>query len=155
MEENLIKYKDEEIIVKENAESSYMYVVKSGKVILYLHYGEEDEHVLGAVSAGKVFGENGLFLHTSSIYTAVAYGDVTVVKISRENFREFVISHPDSVLGLVDNMSKINLLLKENITLLIEENMGKEAAEEKKEELTVSLAKCSTSGKYHYFGRNK
>jgi len=151
--ENVITYKTDEVIFKENSSTGCMYLVKSGAVVLYLNYGKDNEHLLGAVSHGKIFGENGLNINGVQIYTAVALGDTTVIKITRSNFREYVVNNPDTVLGLIRSLTNVNALLKENIDMLIEEFVIPEKQAAYLDLINTNIAKETAGTGYHFIGQ--
>jgi len=152
--DNVLHFKTDDVIIKENAETFSMYLVKSGAVVLYLNYGMESEHLLGIVSAGKIFGENGLSMGGTNIYTAVALGDTTVVRITRSNFREYVANNPETVVGLIKSLTSINSLLKHNIDILIDEFVVPEHKLEYMNKINSNIAKETVrenlKGAYHY-----
>lgn len=146
--DNLFNYQTDEVIFKEHSQTCGFYLVKSGAVVLYLNYGKANEHLLGVVSAGKVFGENGLAMNGENIYTAVALGDTTVIRIARSDFREFIINHPECVAGIVNNLTIINTLLRDNIDLLLEEHMSIEKRLQYVEQINTEIVKKSLKETY-------
>ena len=52
----LRKVKENDVIVKEGELHTEMYKIVSGKAVVYINYGEEDEYLLGVLSEQQWFG---------------------------------------------------------------------------------------------------
>ena len=58
----------DEIIMREGQRCDAMYKILSGSVVIYMRYGEEDEHIIGVYSKSKCFGEMNVFSEQPCIY---------------------------------------------------------------------------------------
>lgn len=67
-------YKNGELIFRQGEMGSCMYVIQSGKVGIYLNYGEADQAKLTELSAGQFMGEMGLLDKLPRSATAVSLG---------------------------------------------------------------------------------
>lgn len=114
-------FEENEIIIRENEENKYLYMVKSGTVALYMNYGKKNETLLGLCGKNKVFGETGAILDQESPYTAVTYDEAEVMKFSKDELGAFMKGYPDQVLGMFKSLARVNKLLRINCEMLIDE----------------------------------
>lgn len=156
MDKNVSVYKEDKIIVRENKVTPYMCYVMEGSVALYLNYKTKDELLLGICGKGKVFSEMGMLNASPSLYTAVAITDnTTILEITQENFVEFIKKRPESAIGIMKQMSKINTFLKQSVDMLMEELMDKVDAQQRTKELSANIAKYSVRGIQSYIDERK
>jgi len=90
-------YAVHEIIVRQDAPGSSMFVVSSGKVEIVL---EPDGRPLAVTEAGGFFGEMSLLTGSPRTATVRALEDCTLVEVTAEAFRRFVIEKP-AVLSVI------------------------------------------------------
>lgn len=140
------KYAADEIIVREGENTACMYSVISGRVVLYLNYGTKDELLLGIVAKNKIFGELSLTAASPSLYTAVAYDDVTLMEITKDILGSFIESNPHAAIGIINNLSGINSILRKNIDLLLREVQDNADDATRQNELRKNLARYSVRG---------
>ena len=156
MDSNVNCFCEDEIIICEGDTVPCMYYVLSGTALLYLNYHEKDEILLGACSTGKVFHEMGMLNNSPSLYTAVAYSNETkILKITQDNFVEFIKNYPESTIFILKNMARINSMLIKNIELLSEEIMKTTDISKKNKELKESIARYSVRGIEAYINTQK
>lgn len=117
----LENYKEDSIIIKEGATSKKIFVVLEGAVALYMNYGQEDEYLFGVVGKNKTFGEMGALSEASSIYTAVAFSDVKLAWFDERSLGIFFKEYPDYAINMVKNLSKSYMVLKNNLSMALEE----------------------------------
>ena len=99
-------YKNGELIFRQGEMGSCMYVIQSGKVGIYLNYGEADQAKLTELSAGQFMGEMGLLDKLPRSATAVSLGEDTVLEvIDEENFERSFSEDPTKMLSLLQQMS--------------------------------------------------
>lgn len=115
-------YKEDDIILKEKAESRFMYLILQGEVALYSGYQTKEEYLFGLVGKGKTFGEIGLLNHENSIYTAVAVTNVKVAVFSEFELGSFIRNYPDQALGVMRSVARMNKVFKMNLKMVMEEN---------------------------------
>ena len=75
----MLKFHEDDIIMKEGEIYEEMYKIIAGSVAVYIRYGEKEEHLIGIYSKPKCFGEVQVLSDQPSIYTVVAYGDVVLI----------------------------------------------------------------------------
>jgi small-conductance mechanosensitive channel/CRP-like cAMP-binding protein len=87
-------YGDGELIVREGAAGTSMFVVQSGHVVVTV--GPERKEV-ARIDAGGYFGEMSLLTGAPRSATVTAKGDCRVLEIDAEAFRTYVRDHPEVV----------------------------------------------------------
>lgn len=95
-----IKYTDNSIIFCEYEKGDSFYFVKSGKVKLVRKIDNE-ETILDILSPGVFFGEMAIIETEPRSATAIAFGDVVLLKFSSENFENVVLKNNSLVLRLI------------------------------------------------------
>lgn len=127
----MLTYEEDEVILREGEKQDEMYKILSGSVVVYMRYGESDEHVVGIISKGRCFGEWNMFTGQPSEYTFVAYNQVLLMRVSRDSLEEFVCSYPKNALDIMQNMAHSLTMMRKNIDLLLDEVYGKEIQNQK------------------------
>ena len=87
-------YGDGEVIVREGAAGTSMFVVQSGHVVVTV--GPERQEV-ARIAAGGYFGEMSLLTGAPRSATVTAKGDCQVLEIDADAFRTYVRDHPEVV----------------------------------------------------------
>lgn len=126
------KIKADTVILREGESHHEMYKILSGKVALYLHYGQENEYLVGILSEQGCFGEICVLSDEPSIYTVVAYDDVLLLCITQDNFYDFIQNNPRNAIDIMKNMSHDLNIMKFNIKLLMEELKNGQTSENQK-----------------------
>ena len=110
------------VIIKEGETNTPMYKIVSGTVELYNGYGTEQETILGIKSKDDYFGEMGLFSGGKpAIYTAVAYSDLLLMRITDVELEEFMLNNHVDVLRIMRNMADSMYSLKYAMDLYVED----------------------------------
>lgn len=149
----LCYYEEEEIILKEGEVCDEMYKILSGSVIVYLHYGEKDEHVVGVFSKGRCFGEWNVLSDQASIYTYVAYDKVLLMRITKDSLEDFIKNNPKNAIDIMQNMTQSMIMFQKNIELFLDEKTYASQKEEEtlnKAELKKKIMHYSTCGLQGY-----
>ena len=120
------KFRAEEIIMREGEPCDAMYKILSGSVIIYMRFGEIDEHIVGIYSKSRCFGELNIFSKQPCIYTAVAYDDVLLMRITKDSIEEFVTNYPRNTIDIMKSMAENFHVMQKNIELLLEDIYEKE-----------------------------
>lgn len=115
------KYEENELILREGELNVEMFKILSGKVVVYLNYGKEDEYLIGVLSEQRCFGESGLLCQTPSLYTFVAMEEVLIMKIAQAEFDDFLKSNHMNAKNIIMNLAKENATMKCNIEMLMNE----------------------------------
>lgn len=114
-------FAEDEIIVREGETSGEMFKILSGNAALYLHYGEENEYLIGVLSEGKCFGEVSLLAGKPSPYTVTAVDNLMVMRISAEQFESFVRDNTRNAVDIMKNMASRIVMLNANLDMIAEE----------------------------------
>ncbi|MBQ7220289.1 MAG: cyclic nucleotide-binding domain-containing protein [Synergistaceae bacterium] len=120
----MIRCSEEDVILREGETNSEMYKIISGRAVCYLGYGTDEEYLVGTFQEGQCFGEYSLLTGNPGVYTAVAYSDMLLMRIPRDEFTRFVAMNADNSVGIMRNMAKMINILKVNIDLLRGELAG-------------------------------
>ncbi|MBQ7594612.1 MAG: cyclic nucleotide-binding domain-containing protein [Synergistaceae bacterium] len=114
----ILKYSADDIILKEGEINKSIYKVISGRAVCYLNYGTDDEYLLGSLQENNVFGEYSLLTGKPGIYTVVAYSDMLVLRIGRDEFQKFIEMNSDNAIKIMQNMARMLNVMKYNIDML-------------------------------------
>lgn len=117
----LKKYEEDEIIVKEGQLTNEMYKIISGKVAAYINYGEENECLLGVFNEQRTFGESGMLCGRPCMYTIVALEEVLLMKITIEEFDDFINNNNQNARNIIKNLAREVAVMRCNLDLLIED----------------------------------
>lgn len=124
----------DDMILKEGEVSDSMFKILSGSVAVFNRYGEKDEHLIGIYSKGRCFGELNVFSDLPCIYTAVAYNDVLVMRVTGDSLEEFIATNARNVIDIMQNMAHTVRMMQKNIEFLIDDFSQKEDEEQKKKD---------------------
>lgn len=131
-EQKMWTYHADEIIMREGRPCDAMYKILSGSVVVYIRYGEEDEHLIGIYSKGRCFGEMNVLSDQPAGYTVVAYDEVLLVRITRDFLEEFIRNNPRNVIDIMTNMGKTIAVMQKNISLLLDDINEKQDVNKKR-----------------------
>ena len=118
---NMKRFKDGDVIFRENQTEPYMYKVLKGKVALYVSFGEEQENILGVLSEGKFFGEVSMLTGKPQVYTAVAIEDSLLLRVGEEQLEQFLSDNRSNMVGMIRSMAQVIVTQNMNISLLMED----------------------------------
>mgnify|MGYP001093223820 CR=1 FL=1 len=141
------KFHADDIIIKEGGRYDEMYKIVSGSVAVYIRYGEKEEHLIGIYSKSKCFGETNVLSGQPSIYTAVAYDEVLLMRITKESLEEFIRNNPRNAIDIMQNMVHTNMLMQKNIDLLLDDLYEKQDLNKKRtEDMKEKIKRYSMGG---------
>jgi CRP/FNR family transcriptional regulator len=110
------KFNKDEIIFREGYPIVVLYIIKSGSVKLYR---ERDgvEFQLAEICEKKMFGETGLFVDMSRVYSAATIEDTELIAINKMDIINFVKSSHGTAIKLLWNIGEYisKLYLESNI----------------------------------------
>ncbi len=86
-------------LYREGAKADCAFVVVSGTVAL-VRDGEDGRSVLSQCGPGAILGELALIADTRRLTTAVASGDVEVMRLNRSLFRRILEEYPEVAVAL-------------------------------------------------------
>ena len=118
----------ETMIIKEGETNLDMYKILEGNVEIYTGYGTENEKILGILGKGDCFGEFGLLLKKPAIYTAVAYSDLLLCRVTEEDIGTFIQENHTSILQMMRSMANTMMIMQHQINQLSEELDEKDKA---------------------------
>ncbi len=131
MASKFVRYKENDIILQENEPHREMYKIIHGHVELYAGYGTPLETVIGILRRGSCFGEFGLLLQRPALYTAIAYDEVTLLKITEEDLGDFIRDNHKNIIDIMRNMAGSMVTMRLQIDLLLQElQQGKSTSDE-------------------------
>lgn len=137
----------DEIIMREGKRCDAMYKILSGSVVIYMRYGEKDEHIVGVYSKSRCFGEMNVFSEQPCIYTAVAYDDVLLMKITKDSVERFVVNYPRNAVDMMRSMAQSFHVMQKNVELLLDDIYEKDHTNRKRtKELRDKIMQYSIRG---------
>ncbi|MBR1476680.1 MAG: cyclic nucleotide-binding domain-containing protein [Lachnospiraceae bacterium] len=117
----IVKYQQDSVILKEGELNHDMYKILSGHAELYINYGTKQEVLLGIIGPQACFGEFGLLLGKPSVYTAVAFSEVLVMRVSEDELESFIQNNHGNVIDIMRNMANSMSIMQAQIGLLTKE----------------------------------
>ena len=117
----LIQFKENDVIVKEGELYTEMYKLVSGKAAVYINYGEEDEYLLGVLSEQQCFGETSILSKKPALYTVVAFSDVLLMRITEEEFEDFIKNNSKNAMDMIRNLAREVTNLRCNLDMVMQE----------------------------------
>ncbi len=94
------------VLYNKGEECDTMFVLRSGKICLYLDYGTQKQFALATVGEpGSSLGEMGLLEGEKRNGTAVALEDSVLVEISKDNFELFLSRYPADGVRIVGDLA--------------------------------------------------
>lgn len=150
---SMLEFHADDIILKEGKTYEEMYKIISGSVAVYIRYGEKEEHLIGIYSKSKCFGETNVLSSQPSIYTVVAYGEVCLMRITKDSLEEFIRRNPRNAIDIMQNMVHTNMLMQKNINLLLDDLYEKQDINKKRtEDIKNKIRQYRISGLNHWEG---
>ena len=116
-----IRVNADDVIQREGENSSEMYKIVSGTAICYLNYGTDREYLIGKFKEGASFGEYQLLTGKPALYTMVAFSDMLLLRIGRDEFRKFIAMNTANAVDIMRVQSKMIAALKFHIDMLADE----------------------------------
>lgn len=95
LDENERFYKKNAVIFNEGEHSNYAYIIRSGRVKIFLKNARGKIIVLGELDAGECFGESALLDEKERSASAMAMEDTVLEEIGSTDFRDCMRSSPD------------------------------------------------------------
>lgn len=149
MKKKMEVYKEDTVIMREGEINTEMYKLVSGNVALYFRYGEANEYLLGILPQKRFFGEIGFLTKTPSPYTVVTVNEACLMRVSEDEFEEFIRNNARNAIELMQNMAQNILTLNKHIDLIVkelEDNIKKEENKGELIDIRERLLQYKTSG---------
>lgn len=127
----MVRFSANSVIFREGEYNVDMYKVINGHVELYTGYGSSTEHLLGLLGSQSCFGELGLLIDKPSIYTAIAYDEVLLLRISENDLEDFMLENQKNIIDILQNMAESMYSMRYQMDLLLTElESGKRSYED-------------------------
>ena len=102
----LQRYQDGHIVFRAGDASTGMYVVRSGKVQVFVDTYEGEQVILDELESGEVFGELSFFDGGARTASARTHGDTELLECTQDALLDFLTKHPHAALDLLSVMGK-------------------------------------------------
>ena len=99
-------FKKDEVIIREGEPGAAMYVVKEGKVNVFIHY-DTQPILLTSLETGMFFGELALFDENPRSATIAAEKDTILIALSKADFEVFSQKEPSIGYKIVMRLGSI------------------------------------------------
>lgn len=116
-----IRVSADEVIQREGETCSEMYKIISGTAIAYFNYGTEKEYVIGRLKGGAILGEYPILTGKPAHCTFVAFSDMLLLRIERDEFRKFLEMNISNAIDIMRVQARIIGILKFHLDMLIDE----------------------------------
>jgi CRP/FNR family cyclic AMP-dependent transcriptional regulator len=110
----LRSYPKQAIIVNEGDDSDSLYLILAGRVKVYLSDESGKELILAIKGSGQYFGEMVLDEQPRSA-SVMTLEPAQFAVLSRADFRDFLLKHPDVALTLIQNLIRVARGLNQNV----------------------------------------
>lgn len=138
--QTVIKYKMDSVIYFASDTANYIYILKSGNVVLNSIDNESNKLISKQIKAGELFGVKSVLGNYPRNETAIAISDATVYAFDQKAFEDFSIKNPRIILQMIKIYSKDLRKLHKQTETLITKNAEKNNEEkikfENQEEFT-------------------
>ncbi len=118
----MLKVSSEDVIIHEGEKNNDMYKIVSGKAVCYFGYGTDHELVIGTLKEGGTFGEYSLLTGKPGIYTVVAFTDMLLMRIGKDDFTKYFELNASNSIEVMKNLAGMLDILKVNIDMLRKES---------------------------------
>jgi CRP/FNR family cyclic AMP-dependent transcriptional regulator len=105
------RYQKNDIIYLQDDEAHTFYLLKSGRVRLYLTSMNGNELTVKLLGANKIFGDASYFSRSPRLTSANALTDVELLSVDLHNLLPFLSEHPSLMAELLDVMAQTIRLL--------------------------------------------
>ena len=112
------KFSADDIILREGETNDAIYKIITGSAVCWFKYGTDDEYVLSSVADGECFGEYSVLTGEPSIYTVVAFSDMIVMKITKDDLITFVEMNAKNAIDIMGNTARMLNIMAMNIDML-------------------------------------
>jgi len=107
-----------------------LYIVRSGKVEIFIRNVAGEKIVLTVAEQGDLFGELAMIDGGPRTGTAVALEDTELVVLTRDNLRLFFQKKPDAALGMIAAMGAMVRKADDILRTRVSRNVNEEVAEQ-------------------------
>ena len=122
-----VNFKTGDTIFHEHEKGDALYVVHSGKVRIWMHDEDSKDVTLAELVPGDFFGEMSVLDGGERSANACVTSDAVLHRLSRTDFQEFLLSHPQAALevirGITARLRQTNLLVSQRVSRNINDEM--------------------------------
>ena len=118
----LLRFRADEVLIRENEVNKVMYKIINGTVISYLNYGSDNEYLVSRLKENALFGEYSVMTGEPAIYTSVAFSDVIALEIGKDEVLNYFKNGILNPIDVMETNAKMLSALKIHINMLLEEN---------------------------------
>ncbi len=122
-----VNFKTGDAVFHTNEKGDALYVVHSGKVRIWVHDEDSKPVTLAELEPGDFFGEMSVLDGGERSANATVTSDALLHRLSRKDFQEFLLSHPQAALevirGITSRLRQTNLLVSQRISRNINDEM--------------------------------
>ena len=111
-------FSENSIIIREGDVSTCLYYIEEGTATCYIGYEKPEEYLVEVFSKGRFFGETGFLVEEKSTITVVANEDLRLRIVEKKDFKNYIVSNPDTGILLMQHMAKANAALSKHISLV-------------------------------------
>lgn len=119
-------YPKNSVIINEGDQANAMYMVKTGKVRVYVSDNQGKEFILNTMGIGEYFGELSLLDDEKRSASVMTTESATFSIIYKEDFTKAILNNPQLALALLKNLTGRIRQLTDNVkTLALQDVYGR------------------------------
>ena len=104
-------YKKNTILYNCNESCNYVYLVKSGRVEVYINNSQGYKKIIGICTKGSLFGELQLFDNKPNFCTSRVCSDAQIYKVPKAEFMNAIFTNKELLMVILESISsKIRIL---------------------------------------------
>ena len=115
------KFSADDVILREGETNDTIYKIIKGSAVCWFKYETDNEYLLASLSDGECFGEYSVLTREPGIYTAVAFTDMLVMKITKDDLVSFIEANAKNAVEIMSNMARMMNVLTMNIDMILNE----------------------------------
>lgn len=137
----ICNFNEEDIILRSGEVSSRLYYIAEGSAISYLNFGEDEEFLVGVMSTGRFFGQEGILIGEKSPTTIVANEALTLHVVEKEDLLKYLSANPQTGMNLMKNLARENAALSKHLSMISDELVNTIELMEKNKPVPIDLKK--------------
>ncbi len=108
-------------ILTEGESNIDMYKIIKGHAEVYMGYETERETLVSIIGPQDCFGQFGMLLERPALYTVIAYSDVVVLRIKKDELDDFIRDNHKTVMDIMKNMAETVVTMRSQVELLLDD----------------------------------
>ena len=117
----LEQFKVDQIVIMEGEAYPYLYKIISGEIACYSSYGKKDEYLIGIYGKDRFLCVEDFLNNHTSHTTCVVVEDVLLMRITQEEFPEYIRTNTANAMDIMKHLAKGIHLLNKHVRLVTEE----------------------------------